>query len=108
MANEFEEFLARIPNPFQLENLEDTKAKVQFEITGEDGGQWIADIADNVCKIDKGTTPDPDLTIKAEAEDAKKLLAGELDPFKAYMSGKIKVIGNMMLGLKLLKSIKLG
>lgn len=71
MANEFEEFLARIPNPFQLENLGDTKAKVQFEITGEDGGQWIADIADNVCKIDQDNA---DLQDRALADNVKVFL----------------------------------
>lgn len=107
MANEIRDFLARIPNPFQLENLEDTKALVQFTIDGEGGGEWVADIHDNNCEIKEGSTEDPDLSIKAKAEEAKKLIAGELDPMKAYMTGKVKVIGNLMLGLKLLKSIKL-
>lgn len=107
MANEIREFLARIPNPFPLENLGDTKALVQLTIDGEGGGAWVADVHDNICEIKEGTTEDPDLSIKAKAEEAKKLLAGELDPMKAYMTGKVKVVGNLLLGLKLLQSLKL-
>lgn len=107
MANDIREFLASIPNPVQLENLGDTKAMVQITIDGEGGGAWVADIHDNVCDIKEGTVEDPDLSIKAKAEDVTKLMAGELDPMKAYMTGKVKVVGNLMLGLKLLKSMKL-
>ncbi|HNY84413.1 MAG TPA: SCP2 sterol-binding domain-containing protein [Anaerolineaceae bacterium] len=107
MANEIRDFLARIPNPFQLEHLEDTKALVQFNVEGEGGGKWVADVHDNICEIREGTVEDPDLDIKGKIEDVNKLLAGELDPMKAYMTGKVKVIGNLMLGLKLLKAIKL-
>ncbi|MGB4596161.1 MAG: SCP2 sterol-binding domain-containing protein [Anaerolineaceae bacterium] len=107
MTNEIRDFITKIPNPYPLENLEDTKALVQLTIDCEGGGTWVADIHDNICEIKEGTTEDPDLLIKANAENARKLMAGELDPMKAYMTGKIKVIGNLMLGLKLLKSINL-
>jgi putative sterol carrier protein len=46
-------------------------------------------------------TPDPDLTIKANAQDGVKLLTGELDAMRAYMLGKIKVFGDLGLGMKL-------
>jgi len=107
MANEIREFLARIPNPIKLENLEDTKALIQITIDGEDGGAWFADVHNNLCEIKEGSVEDPDLSIKAKDQEAKKLLAGELDPMKAYMTGKVRVVGNLMLGLKLLKSLKL-
>lgn len=107
MTNQIRDFIAKIPNPFTLENLDDTNALVQFAITGEGGGEWVAEIHDGKCEIKEGSTEDPDLSIKAKIEDAAQLVAGELDPMKAYMTGKVKVVGNLMLGLKLLKSINL-
>ncbi|NLN71096.1 MAG: SCP2 sterol-binding domain-containing protein [Chloroflexi bacterium] len=44
----------------------------------------------------------PDLTIKADAEDGVNLLRGKLDPMQAYMLGKIKVFGDLALGMKLI------
>ncbi len=107
MASEIREFISKIPNPLQLENLDGTKALVQVTITGEGGGEWVADVHDNICEIKEGTTEDPDLSLKAKSEEALKLISGELDPMKAYMTGKVRVVGNLMLGLKLLKSLKL-
>ena len=107
MASEIREFIGRIPNPLTLENLEGTKALVQFSITGEGGGEWVANIHDNICEIEEGSTEDPDLSLKAKADEAMKLISGELDPMKAYMTGKVRVVGNLMLGLKLLKAINL-
>lgn len=101
------DFLARIPNPLVLENVEDVLAKVQFEVEGNDGGSWYAEVKDNQAKISEGITTNPELVIKANSEDVISLIRGELDPFKAFMSGKVKVNGNVMLCLRLLKAVKL-
>ena len=107
MTDEIRDFLGKIANPFQLENAEDITAKVLLTVEGPGGGSWVADCKNNVCAITEGTVEKPDLEVKATAEDTKKLITGELDPVKAFMGGKVKVVGNMFLGMKLLKSIKL-
>lgn len=101
------EFLARIPNPFALENVDDVVAEIQFQVDGPEGGDWYAEVKDGQAKLVEGTTLNPELVLRAGAEEVKALLSGTLDPFKAFMSGKVKVNGNMMLGLRLLKAIKL-
>jgi putative sterol carrier protein len=61
--------------------------------------------ADGVVRIDGGavsTTDGPaDCTIKISLDDLESLLAGELNPTMAFMSGKIKVEGDMSVAMAL-------
>jgi len=42
-----------------------------------------------------------DTTVRLSSENLQKLIAGELDPTLAYMTGKIKIEGSMGVALKL-------
>jgi len=44
---------------------------------------------------------DADCTIRMSIEDFKSMIAGELDATMAYMSGKLKVEGDMAVAMKL-------
>jgi putative sterol carrier protein len=65
--------------------------------------------ADGVIVIDGAATPntvdnadrDTDCTIALTAAALAELLSGELDPTTAFMTGKIKVSGDMSVALKL-------
>lgn len=46
---------------------------------------------------------DADATVKVSAEDFANLLSGDLNPMTAFMSGKIKVDGDMGVAMKLQK-----
>lgn len=42
-----------------------------------------------------------DVTLSADDENLLKLMTGQLNPQKAFFSGKLKVSGNMALAMKL-------
>ena len=67
---------------------------VKFEIEG--GG--ILRIADGTVSTEDG---DAACTITAAAETFQELFAGELDPTAAFMTGKIKIDGDMSQAMKL-------
>lgn len=95
------EMMSKIPEHFNPEKAGGVNGLVQCYFTGEQASEWIIRIADQTCSVEEGVASDPDLTIKANAEDGVKLLTGELDAMRAYMMGKIKVFGDLGLGRKL-------
>jgi putative sterol carrier protein len=78
-------------------------ATIQQVIDGADGDThyWIR-IADDAIDMGVGDTESPDATITQSYGTAVALAKSELSPVTAFMTGKIKVAGNMgmLLGLQ--------
>ncbi|MCB2189380.1 MAG: SDR family NAD(P)-dependent oxidoreductase [Deltaproteobacteria bacterium] len=87
---------AQMPRAFQADRAGGVKVVFQFELTGEGGGNWYADIADGVCQVSEGAHPSPTTTIKMAAPDFLEMIAGRLNPMTAYTSGKLKIGGDLM------------
>jgi putative sterol carrier protein len=71
-----------------------------FDIEGE--GQWLVAVADGTVKVTEGGG-DADATIETSAETFDKIVAGEQNPTTAYMTGKLKIKGDMGAAMKLQK-----
>jgi len=91
-----------IPSGFNPERAKGVSGIVQCVFTGDQSSNWIIVIKVQTCQVDEGLHKDPDLTIKAKAEDGIKLLTGKMDPMRAYMLGKIRIMGDLGLGMKLI------
>ena len=70
------------------------------------GGEWAVNVNDGHITVEQGKHPQPQLTIKASADDAVKLMEGKLNPMNAFLTGKVKAIGDIGLGMKLLNLIQ--
>jgi putative sterol carrier protein len=97
-----------MPTVFVPEKAGNAKALIQFNLTGEGGGQWVVDVADGKCQVREETIPQPDLTVTMVANDFVAMSNGQLAPIPAFMSGKIKVAGNVGLMMQLMQWFKLG
>ena len=77
-------------------------------IGGPDGETryWIT-IAEDTIDMGVGDTSNPDATITESYDTAVALAKSELSPVTAFMTGKIKVAGNMgmLLGLQAVLSL---
>ncbi len=80
----------------------------QFDITGDDGGQWYITIAGGDATVTQGAAESPSITITMEASNFINLLQGKLNPQMAFMTGKLKIKGDMALALKLQSVFSLG
>lgn len=95
------EVFAEMPEAFQADKAGDLRAKYQFSLSGEGGGDWVATIADGICTVVESKVDNPDITIGMTADDFVKMIDGELQPVVAFMQGRIKLQGDMNLAMKL-------
>jgi putative sterol carrier protein len=77
-------------------------AKLQQVITGPDGERryWIR-IEGGSIDMGQGNIESPDATISQDYDTAVALARSELNPVSAFMSGKIRILGNMALLMQL-------
>lgn len=81
-----------------------TQAVYQFELSGEDGGMWFLDLKSKGGNVGPGEPSDEaDVVMSMTSEDFIKMFSGKLKPTIAFMSGKLKIKGNMALAIKLEK-----
>ena len=71
-----------------------------FDIEG--AGTWKVDVRDGAVKVAEGAE-DGDVTITASEETFEKITSGEQNATSAYMTGKLKVKGDMGAAMKLQK-----
>lgn len=91
---------------FQPEKAAGVDAKVQFHITGNQGGDWVGTIQNQKLDVTQGSVPNPNLTISADTGDIQNLLSGKLNPMQAFMQGKVQIKGDMGLAMRLLDLFK--
>ena len=71
-----------------------------FDIDG--AGTWFVRVADGKVNVSEGEQ-DADAVITASEETFEKLVSGDQNPTSAYMTGKLKVKGDMGAAMKLQK-----
>jgi len=79
----------------------DLNATIQFNVSGEGGGDYYLSIADGKCTFTEGSTPPPTLTIETPADVWLKIARKELNGAIALMTGKYKGKGKMGLLMKM-------
>jgi putative sterol carrier protein len=73
-----------------------------FDIDGE--GKWLVEVRDGKLSVTEGADgSDADATITTSGENFDKIVAGDLNPTTAYMTGKLKLKGDMGAAMKLQK-----
>lgn len=81
--------------------LKDFDLTLQFNISGDNGGNWVLKIKDQKATIEEGTVDKPTITLEIKDTNYLKLINGELSGQKAFMTGKLKFKGDMNIGVKL-------
>ncbi len=76
-------------------------ATYQFDLAGDGGGTYYVVLKDGSGSAGEGSATDPNTTISMNADDFVDLATGKLDGTRAFMTGKIRIKGDMHLAMKL-------
>ena len=83
---------------FQPDKAAGQSAVVQWTVDAPDGTRSrTVHIVDGTCKIEPGAADNPRLTLTLTLADFLRFVSGQLDGMQAFMSGKLKLGGDIML-----------
>ena len=97
VAETFEQ-MQQLFSPSAAGNMNKT---LQWNITGDEAGKYALHIADGKCELIPGGVEKPDMTLTVSDKDWISVAQGKLDPVSAFMTGKVKVAGDMSLAMRL-------
>uniref|UniRef100_A0A8C0UZN9 Hydroxysteroid dehydrogenase-like protein 2 n=1 Tax=Cyanistes caeruleus TaxID=156563 RepID=A0A8C0UZN9_CYACU len=88
------------------EHVKSTQGVFQFELSGDGGGTWYIDLKTKGGSAGFGKPPvTADVVMSMSSVDFVKMFTGKLKPTLAFMSGKLRIKGNMALAIKLEKML---
>ena len=91
------DLLKKLPTAFQPDTAGDVDCTVQFNISTP----MHVVIKNGACATKDGTSGTADVTITMEDDDLVSLMKGELNGMTAFMTGKLKIEGDMGVAMKL-------
>ena len=93
--NTLEKLEARF-NPAAAKGMEEV---FQFHFT--DAGSYYLNIQDGTLDVQEGEHDDPSVSLSLTTDTLKGIMSGEINGMTAFMTGKLKATGNVMLATKL-------
>ena len=100
MAETVQDFFANLASRADPAKTAGMSNSYLFDIEG--AGQWKVDVDDGAVTVTEGGG-DADTVISTSQETFEKIVAGEQNPTSAYMTGKLKIKGDMGAAMKLQK-----
>ncbi|WP_449621527.1 SCP2 sterol-binding domain-containing protein [Robertmurraya sp. Marseille-Q9965] len=103
VREELDAFVAKVnSNPVHIENEKDRV----FQIELQESGILQIVLKDGNLSVVEGTPFEPQVTIKTSDKNFSKLLKDELNTTMAFMTGGLKIDGNIGLAMKLQEIVK--
>ena len=100
MADSTREFFESLPTRVSQDKTAGMNNSYLFDIEG--AGQWVVAVQDGSVTVTEGTG-EADTTITTSEESFMAIVRGEQNPTTAYMTGKLKIKGDMGAAMKLQK-----
>jgi putative sterol carrier protein len=95
-----QEFFEALPSRVAPDRIEGMNNTYVFDIEG--AGVWTVAVADGSISVSEGAS-DADCTFSTSEQNFEKIISGEQNATTAYMTGKLKIKGDMGAAMKLQK-----
>jgi putative sterol carrier protein len=105
-ATSAQQIFDHLPEAFLPEEAQGVNGVIQFELTGEGGGEWHARIAGGQVAVAAGRAENPTVTLTASAANYLAIINGDLSPMSAFMGGKLQIQGDLQLAMKMQKMFR--
>lgn len=87
---------------FQPDKAQGVSAVIQYDIESDEGTKsWTVNIGDGKCVTNEGAADSPRLTLALKVTDFVRLIFRQADGTQLFMSGKLKLKGDMMFAMQM-------
>ena len=111
MARRFtsvKEIFAGMSGVFNRNAAAGLNAVFQYHIKGAESGDWYVAVKDQTCMVSEGVHGSPTVSLTLADKDWIAMCNGELDGMSAFMGGKLKLSGDIMLAQRIASLFPLG
>lgn len=108
MVDSIQAFFDGLSGTLDESKLAGINATFQFVATGDGGGEWNVTVADGKAAIAQGRAENPSIVLTASVPDWLALMNGDMNGQTAFLTGKLKIEGDMTLAMKLESFFQLG
>jgi len=94
---------AAMARAYRPERADGWSGDIRYELTDSRGAArtWTVTCGPERARVREGAAADPDLTLKLGLSDFIRVAAGDLDPAKALLSGRMDLEGDFGLAMRL-------
>ena len=101
VAEEVKAIFGAMPANLNADAAKGMNSVIQFNLSGDGGGNYHVVIKDGTCSVGEGAHASPNMTMTMAAQDYVDMISGKLNGQMAFMSGKLKIAGDMGLAMKM-------
>ena len=100
-ADDVKAIFDAMPGQLNADAAKGMSSVIQFNLSGDGGGNYHVVIKDGACSVGEGAHAAPNMTMTMAAQDYVDMISGKLNGQMAFMSGKLKIAGDMGLAMKM-------
>jgi putative sterol carrier protein len=95
------QIFSEMPRRFDPDAARGLNAVIQFSLSGDKGGSYHAIIENGTIDVREGVHRSPHMTLSMKGEDYIALATGTLSTQMAFMTGRLRIAGDMELAVKM-------